>query len=84
MGIRTPWTLSSEEVWNKTHRFGGKVFIIGGALMMIMNFLPISLRMPLFIVIIVITVIGTIGYSYILYSREEKDKLHERKNHQST
>lgn len=30
VGIRTPWTLSSEESWNKTHRLGGKIFVAFG------------------------------------------------------
>jgi len=30
VGIRTPWTLSSESVWKKTHRLGGKLFKIAG------------------------------------------------------
>ena len=30
VGIRTPWTLSSDRVWEKTHRFGGRVFVAGG------------------------------------------------------
>jgi uncharacterized membrane protein len=33
VGIRTPWTLSSEESWNKTHRLGGKIFVVLGLLM---------------------------------------------------
>lgn len=74
MGIRTPWTLSSEEVWNKTHRFGGKVFILGGVLFILMNFLPLDWRWPMFIVIMIIILFGTIGYSYILYRQEEKKK----------
>ncbi len=72
MGIRTPWTLSSEEVWNKTHRFGGKVFILGGVLMMLMYFLPLNWRLPLFIIIIAIILLGTVGYSYILFRKEEE------------
>lgn len=32
VGIRTPWTLSNEKVWNKTHRIGGKLFKICGVL----------------------------------------------------
>jgi uncharacterized membrane protein len=32
LGIRTPWTLSSEVVWNRTHDIGGKLFIVSGAL----------------------------------------------------
>jgi uncharacterized membrane protein len=30
MGIRTPWTLSSDVVWRKTHRFGGVAFVLAG------------------------------------------------------
>jgi uncharacterized membrane protein len=33
-GIRTRWTLADERVWDKTHRFGGVVFVAGGALML--------------------------------------------------
>ncbi|MBR5508783.1 MAG: SdpI family protein [Lachnospiraceae bacterium] len=40
MGIKTPWTLSSEEVWHKTHRLGGKCFCIAGIIMIIFAFLP--------------------------------------------
>jgi uncharacterized membrane protein len=30
IGIKTPWTLASERVWNATHRFAAKAFVIGG------------------------------------------------------
>ena len=33
-GIRTPWTLSSELAWNKTHRLGGKLFVLQGLVFM--------------------------------------------------
>ena len=33
IGIRTPWTLSSDDVWRKTHRLGGKLFMAAGAIM---------------------------------------------------
>lgn len=29
-GIRTPWTLADDEVWLRTHRFGGKLFVLAG------------------------------------------------------
>jgi uncharacterized membrane protein len=35
VGIRSPWTLSSEESWNKTHRLGGWVFVIFGLALLI-------------------------------------------------
>lgn len=72
MGIRTPWTLSSEEVWNKTHRFGGKIFILSGFLMMAETVLPLSWKLPIFIAMLVILLGGTIGYSYVVYLQEKK------------
>ncbi len=75
MGIRTPWTLSSEEVWNKTHRFGGKMFILAGLLMVAEIFLPTSWKLPVFIIMITILLLGTIGYSYFAYLQEKKKIL---------
>jgi uncharacterized membrane protein len=72
VGIRTPWTLSSETVWNKTHRFGGKVFMIGGLIMMITAIAPLSWRLPLFIADIIVLLSGTVVYSYIAYLQEKK------------
>ncbi|MEI6597082.1 MAG: SdpI family protein [bacterium] len=72
MGIRTPWTLSSENVWNKTHRFGGKMFVLAGLLMMAQIFLPLMLRLPIFIISITILTFGTFVYSYVVYLKEKK------------
>lgn len=74
LGIRTPWTLSNEEVWNKTHRFGGKLFMAIGLIMMIIGISPIDWRMILFIPSIIILVFGILAYSYIIYLREQKKK----------
>lgn len=82
MGIRTPWTLSSEEVWNKTHRLGAKLFIVGGLLMMFINAFPEKIILPLFVLIVTSLSLGTFGYSYYLYNQEEKKKNGE--NNQST
>ncbi len=70
MGIKTPWTLSSEEVWNKTHRLGGKTFMLGGLLLITEPFLPVSLKLPIFILAILLAAITPIIYSYILYRQE--------------
>lgn len=40
MGIKTPWTISSEEVWRKTHRLGGKCFFALGLVSIVCAFLP--------------------------------------------
>jgi len=39
MGIKLPWTLDNEENWNMTHRFGGKVWVIGGVFTMATAFM---------------------------------------------
>jgi uncharacterized membrane protein len=72
MGIRTPWTLSSEEVWNKTHRFGGKMFMFAGLIMMLMYFIKESYRLFLLLAIVALISVGTIFYSYIIYIKEKK------------
>ena len=72
MGIRTPWTLSSEEVWNKTHRLGGKLFILSGLLITSEGFLPNNYKLPIFILAIAIILIGTIFGSYLIYSKTKK------------
>lgn len=72
VGIKTPWTLSNEEVWNKTHRFGGKIFIIGGILMMLIYFVPPTFKIYLFILIIALLAPSTIFYSYFIYRKEKK------------
>ncbi|MFA4942004.1 MAG: SdpI family protein [Patescibacteria group bacterium] len=74
-GIKTPWTLSSEEVWNKTHRFGGKMFVLGGILIAINSFLPLSFRLPVFIFTVIMLSFGTMGYSYLVYLKEKKNNI---------
>ncbi len=39
MGIRTPWTLANEEVWIKTHRLGGWMFVFSGLIMVLNGFI---------------------------------------------
>ena len=74
VGIRTPWTMSSETVWNKTHRFGGKAFMMSGVLIAMSGLAPLRLRLPLFVFAIMIMLFGTIVYSYLVYLAEKKKK----------
>lgn len=66
VGIKLPWTLSSEENWNKTHRLGGFVWMICGVIMLISTWAGISWMtvVVLFAMIIIPSV-----YSYILHRR---------------
>lgn len=56
-GIRTPWTLENETVWQKTHRVGGKVFVIMGVLVMLTVFAESVWR---FVFLLIIVFSGTI------------------------
>jgi uncharacterized membrane protein len=38
VGIKLPWTLHSEENWNKTHRFAGRVWLVGGVIITVGGF----------------------------------------------
>jgi uncharacterized membrane protein len=70
VGIRTPWTLSSDTVWRKTHRTGGWLFFLGGCVLMIEALLPIT-WWPLYALTIVPVVLVPIIQSYILWKREQ-------------
>jgi uncharacterized membrane protein len=74
VGIRTPWTLASEEVWIKTHRLGGKLMVAGGLLLILTAFAPIpsGLFATLFAVAMVVMVGVPIVYSYWLWRREKR------------
>jgi uncharacterized membrane protein len=69
VGIRTPWTLASEEVWLRTHRLGGKVFVVCGLAVAAAGLLgaPFAVAFGLVMVAALIPVV----YSYVLYRRLE-------------
>ena len=64
IGIRLPWTLSSDENWKKTHRFSGKIYVFAGFLMMTMGLVPLGFRMYLFVVVLILLVVLPIAYSF--------------------
>ena len=69
LGIRTPWTLASDEVWNRTHRLGGRIFVLIGFFMFLNAFFrfPESWLVGSIVVVALIPVV----YSYILYRKIE-------------
>lgn len=71
IGIRTPWTLSSDKVWDKTHKLGGKLFKIVGIVVLIgVVFESYALYFILFPIIIV--TVYTIAYSYFEYKKVKR------------
>jgi uncharacterized membrane protein len=73
IGIRTPWTLSSEKVWNKTHAMGAKIFKAGGIVILLGLILP-NVAIPLILAFAIAGAVGTIVYSYVEYNKETKGK----------
>jgi len=73
IGIRTPWTLSSEAVWNKTHQMAGKYFIIAGIIIGLEGLLPVWLRITAFVLAIILVIVPVV-YSYFLFIKEQKNK----------
>lgn len=71
IGIRTPWTLSSDSVWRKTHRLGGILFMVAGILMLTSIVLPAQWHVWIMLVVIAIAAGIPIVYSYVLYQQEQ-------------
>lgn len=68
-GIRTPWTLANEEVWTRTHRFAGPIWIVGGILMVLSGILPAQWTGPLFGIVMCMIAVVPMAYSYILFRK---------------
>jgi len=73
IGIRTPWTLNSETVWNKTHQLGSKLFKIAGIICLLGVFFP---NYAVYILLIAITGTSfiTTAYSYFAFRQESQSK----------
>ena len=73
IGIRTPWTLESDEVWKSTHRLGGIMWFIGGfAIVISSSILSIQTNFKLLTIITIIIVLTPIIYSYYKFRSIQK------------
>lgn len=73
IGIRTPWTLESEQVWRRTHRLGGILWIVGGILLIALALLPEwGMQQALYITVIALTVLIPVVYSFMIYRQERR------------
>jgi uncharacterized membrane protein len=73
VGVRTPWTMSSDSVWEKTHVLASKTFKVAAVLLLLSVFLP-SQAMPIIIAAIVAAALIPVVYSYMEYNKEKKGK----------
>jgi len=72
IGIRTPWTLSSDTVWNETHRIGAVLFMVSGALAFVGGLFGGTTAFWMMFVPIIGSTLFLLVYSYVLYRRETR------------
>lgn len=70
IGIRTPWTLDNERVWRETHRVGGRLFVLGGLVMVAAMLLPSGPRRWVALPVLLVIGVVPLAYSFILWRRE--------------
>ena len=70
IGIKTPWTLENETVWKKTHLLGGKIWFVGGLLIVCMSLIfTAQTAATLFVIIAVLITIIPLVHSYIEFKK---------------
>jgi uncharacterized membrane protein len=74
IGIRSPWTMSSDIVWKKTHARGGWLFILSGLVMLILSLMKVNFLFSLLILVPVIIYIGIL-YPFFLYKKLQKKDI---------
>lgn len=68
LGIRTPWTLENDEVWRRTHRVGGYLWVFASLIMLpVILLTPVEIYGKIMMVYIGIIAIVPIAYSYYAY-----------------
>lgn len=72
IGIRTPWTLSSDRVWDETHRLGSVLFMISGVLAFIGSFFGGMTAFWFLFAPLIASTLVTLVYSYLVYQKEVK------------
>ncbi|HAI98815.1 TPA: hypothetical protein DCL30_04765 [Candidatus Peribacteria bacterium] len=70
VGLRTPWSLSDPEVWSRSQRFGGWMFVLGGLAFMAEAAIW-KYEIPVFIAVITAVVVVPVVYSYVLYRQRK-------------
>ncbi len=71
-GIKLTWTVRDEENWNATHRFGGRLWVAGGILLLFTALLPEVLMVTAMVVILFAMALMPIVYSYCFYRKKKK------------
>ncbi len=71
MGIKLRWTVGNEENWQKTHRLGGRLWVVCGAVILVSAFFSIEMVIGTMLVAIVLSIAVPFVYSYRLYRKHK-------------
>jgi uncharacterized membrane protein len=77
-GVRTPWTLANEGVWDRTHRMAGPAYMAGGVFIVIAGLVWPDGFLPILLMGALIPSAVSVLYSYLLWSRlppEDKRRM---------
>lgn len=66
-GIRTPWTLADDEVWERTHRMAGWLFMLAGLAIVVAAFMGASILWAIYLLLAAVLIPAI--YSYVIYQR---------------
>lgn len=69
IGIRSPWTLASDAVWERTHRLAGWLFVLAGVAWMVLALTGAARHVWTLVALIVVVAVVPYGYSYVVYRR---------------
>ena len=75
MGIKLRWTVGNDENWQKTHRLGGRIWVVGGILLILSAFLPIEFAIGVLIAVIAVSALVPTVYSYRLYKKHRAEGI---------
>ncbi|MCX6802001.1 MAG: SdpI family protein [Candidatus Diapherotrites archaeon] len=74
IGIRTPWTMSSDLVWEKTHKFGSICFAVMAIIIFLLAFLESALAFAGLIIAVIALGLAPAVYSYFAWKEEQKPR----------
>jgi len=69
IGIRTPWTLANERVWDATHRFGARTMVLGGVAGLVLSYAGTAFWVPL--AALMVGAFAPVIYSLVYYKQLE-------------
>lgn len=73
MGVKVKWALESDENWYATHRMAGRMWTVGGLLMILCAFLPMNIGIYVMAIALIVLAIVPVLYSYLYYRKQLRE-----------